>query len=127
LRWSTANSWRLTAGEPKIYEENGVKIFAFPTDHILIGAVNYRLEWNGLSMAFTGDSIPTRQEAEQSKGVDVFVHELFIDAPIFAEKNNMPLQIAESVVDEHTPADMLGRVFSIAKPKLGVRMLATAI
>ena len=40
--------------------------------------------------------------------------------PTIAEKNNMPLQIAENVVDEHTPADMLGRVFSIAKPKLGV-------
>ncbi|MEE8626129.1 MAG: guanitoxin biosynthesis MBL fold metallo-hydrolase GntH [Acidiferrobacterales bacterium] len=103
-----------------IYEEKGVKIYAFPIDHILIGAVGYRLEWNGLSMAFTGDSIPTRHEAEQSKGVDVFIHELFIDAPTFAEKNNMPLKIAENVVDEHTPADMLGRVFSIAKPKLGV-------
>jgi ribonuclease Z len=103
-----------------VYEENGVKIYAFPIDHILVGAVGYRLEWNGLSMAFTGDSIPTRHEAEQSEGVDVFIHELFIDAPTFAERNNMPLQIAENVVDEHTAADMLGRVFSIAKPKLGV-------
>jgi ribonuclease Z len=85
-----------------VYDENGVKIYAFPVDHLLIGAVGYRLEWGGLSMAFTGDSVPTRQEAEQSKG------------------NNMPLQIAQNVVDEHTPADMLGRVFSIAKPKLGV-------
>ncbi len=71
-------------------------------------------------MAFTGDSVPTRQEAIQSKGVDVFIHELFIDAPTFAKRNNMPLQIAQNVVNEHTPADMLGRVFSIAKPKLGV-------
>ncbi len=46
-----------------VYDENGVKIYAFPIDHILIGAVGYRLEWNGLSMAFTGDSVPTRQEA----------------------------------------------------------------
>ncbi|MEC4668481.1 MAG: hypothetical protein VST65_02980, partial [Nitrospirota bacterium] len=69
---------------------------------------------------FTGDSVPTRQEAEQSKGVDVFIHELFIDAPTFAKRNNMPLQIAQNVVDEHTPADLLGRVFSIAEPKLGV-------
>ncbi len=113
---------QFTPSNPRalVYEENGVKISAFPTDHILIGAVGYRLEWNGLSMAFTGDSIPTRQEAEQSKGVDVFIHELFIDAPTFAERNNMPLQVAENVVAEHTPADMLGRVFSIAKPRLGV-------
>jgi len=103
-----------------IYKENGVKIYAFPVDHILIGAVGYRLEWNGLSMAYTGDSIPTTFEAEQAKGVDVFLHELFIDAPTFSQKNNMPLKIAENVVDEHTSADMLGRVFSIAKPKLGV-------
>jgi ribonuclease Z len=71
-------------------------------------------------MAFSGDSIPTRHEAEQSAGVDVFIHELFIDAPIFAEKNNMPLQIAENVVHEHTSAEDLGRVFAIARPKLGV-------
>lgn len=103
-----------------VYNENGVKIYAFPVDHILIGAVGYRLEWNGLSMVYTGDSIPTKFEAEQAKGVDVFLHELFIDAPTFAEKNNMPLEIAENVVYEHTSADMLGRVFSIAKPKLGV-------
>ncbi|MEH6585702.1 MAG: guanitoxin biosynthesis MBL fold metallo-hydrolase GntH [Halioglobus sp.] len=103
-----------------VYKENGVEIYAFPVDHILIGAVGYRLEWNGLSMAYTGDSIPTTFEAEQAKGVDVFLHELFIDAPTFSQKNNMPLKIAENVVAEHTSADMLGRVFSIAKPKLGV-------
>jgi len=103
-----------------VYDQNGVKIFAFPVDHILIGAVGYRLEWNGLSMAYTGDSVPTRFESEQARGVDVFIHELFIDAPTFAEKNNMPLKIAESVVNEHTSAEMLGRVFSIAEPRLGV-------
>jgi len=103
-----------------VYEENGVKIYAFPVDHILMGSVGYRLEWNGLSMAFTGDSIPTRHEAEQSKGVDVFIHELFIDAETFSEKNNMPLEIAQNIVHEHTSADKLGQVFSIAEPKLGV-------
>jgi len=103
-----------------VYDENDVKIFAFPVDHILEGAVGYRLEWNGLSMAYTGDSIPTRYEAEQAAGVDVFVHELFIDAPTFAKQNSMPLMIAESVVREHTPADMLGRIFAIAEPALAV-------
>ena len=103
-----------------VYNENGVKIYAFPVDHIMIGAVGYRLEWKGMSMVYTGDSIPTKFEAEQAQGVDVFIHELFIDAPTFSEKNSMPLKIAEKVVNEHTPADMLGRVFSIAKPILGV-------
>jgi len=103
-----------------VYDENGVKIYAFPVDHLLQGAVGYRLEWNGLSFVYTGDSVPTSFEAEQSKGVDVFVHEMFIDAPILAEKNNMPLQVAENVVNEHTPPSKLGEVFSIAHPTLGV-------
>jgi ribonuclease Z len=113
---------QFTASNPiaLVYDENDVKIYAFPVDHILEGAVGYRLEWNGLSMAYTGDSKPTRHEAEQAAGVDVFIHELFIDAPTFAKRNNMPLEIAENVVYEHTPADMLGRIFTIAKPALGV-------
>jgi ribonuclease Z len=104
-----------------VYDENGVRIYAFPILHLLVGAVGYRLEWNGLSMAFTGDSEPTTQEAEQAAGVDVFIHEAFISPASFAEKNNMPLQVAENIVYmAHTPPDMLGRVFDIAKPVLGV-------
>ena len=113
---------QFTASNPMglVYDENGVKIYAFPVDHLLEGAVGYRLEWNGLSMVYTGDSVPTRLEAEQAAGVDVFIHELFIDAPTFAKENNMPLAIAENIVREHTPADMLGRIFAIAEPVLGV-------
>jgi ribonuclease Z len=103
-----------------VYDTNGVKIYAFPVDHILEGAVGYRLEWNGLSFVYTGDSVPTSFEAEQSKGVDVFAHEMFIDAPTFAEKNSMPLQVAENIVSEHTPPSKLGEIFSIAQPNLGV-------
>ena len=116
------DSSKFTPDNPRmlVYDENDVKIYAFPVDHILVGAVGYRLEWNGLSVVYTGDSIPTVFESEQAEGVDVFIHELFIDAPTFADRNNMPLMIAESVVDEHTSAENLGRVFSIAKPRLGV-------
>ncbi len=104
-----------------VYDENDVTIYAFPIMHILVGAVGYRLEWNGLSMAFTGDSEPTTQESEQGAGVDVFIHEAFISPEAFAEKNNMPLEVAENIVYKaHTPPDMLGRVFDIARPVLGV-------
>jgi len=104
-----------------VYNDNGVKVYAFPILHILVGAVGYRLEWNGLSMAFTGDSEPTKQEAEQAAGVDVFIHEAFITPEAFAEKGNIPLKVAQNIVyNAHTPPDMLGRVFDIARPVLGV-------
>lgn len=104
-----------------VYDENDVKVYAFPVLHILVGSVGYRLEWNGLSMVFTGDSEPTTQEAEQAAGVDVFIHEVFITPEAFSEKGNIPLQVAENIVYKaHTPPDMLGRVFDIARPVLGV-------
>ncbi|GJL57055.1 MAG: metal-dependent hydrolase [Nitrospirales bacterium] len=103
-----------------IYEKNGVKIFAFPVDHILVGSSGYRLEWRGLSMAFTGDSIPTTFEAEQAKGVDVFIHELFVEASTMSKHGKMPLSLATKVIDHHTSAEQLGEIFSIAKPALGV-------
>ena len=40
------------------YDENGVKIYAFPVIHALAGSMGYRLEWNGLTFVYTADSQP---------------------------------------------------------------------
>jgi len=107
--------------EQLIYNQDGVKIFAFPVVHLLEGSVGYRLEYKGLSFVYTGDSEPTQFEAERAKGVDVFVHEIFIDPVTFAEKNNMPLKVATLIAEKaHTSPEFLGKIFSIAQPHLGV-------
>lgn len=113
---------QLTPDNPKmlVYDENDVKIYAFPVVHCIYGAVGYLLEWNGLSFSFHGDGSPSRIEAELVKGVDVFMHEVFLDPETFARKNNMPLQIAKNVVGEHTTGDRFGQLMEIARPKLGV-------
>ena len=103
-----------------VYDENDVKIYAFPTVHCIYGTVGYRLEWNGLSFTFHGDGSPSAVEAEQAKGVDVFMHEVFLDAETFARKNNMPLQIAKNVVGEHTTGDRFGQLMEMVQPSLGV-------
>ena len=103
-----------------VYDENDVKIYAFPVAHILFGAVGYRLEWKGLSMTFHGDGEPNTFEAEQAQGVDVFMHEAFLDAQTFSTKMNIPLPIAQNVAGAHSTPDRLGRLFNIARPKLGV-------
>jgi len=103
-----------------VYEENDVRIYAFPVAHILIGAVGYRLEYKGLSMTFHGDGEPCTFEAEQAKGVDVFMHEGFLDAQTFSTAMNLPLPIAQNVARVHATPDRLGRLFDIAQPKLGV-------
>jgi ribonuclease Z len=102
------------------YDENGVKIYAFPVIHALAGSMGYRLEWNGLTFVYTADSQPSTFEAEQGKGADVFVHEIFPSADEFAHYNHMPLEAAEGVMREHTTPKELGMVYTIAKPRLGV-------
>lgn len=113
---------QLTPDNPStlVHEENGVKISAFPVIHCIYGSIGYRLEWNGLSMTFHGDGSPSSFEAEQAQGVDVMMHEGFIDAETFSKKSSIPLQITQNIVGEHTTGERFGQLMNIAKPKLGV-------
>jgi len=103
-----------------VYEENGVRIAAFPAVHGIYGAVGYRLDWNGLSISFHGDGAPTSVEAEQAKGVDVFMHEGFLDAETFSRKGGMPPEQAAAVVSAHTTGEQFGELCRLAEPKLAV-------
>jgi ribonuclease Z len=113
---------KLGPDNPKmlVYDENDVQIYAFPTVHCIYGTIGYLLEWNGLSFSFHGDGTPSAVEAEQAKGVDVFMHEVFLDAVTFARKGNIPLHIAKLVVGEHTTGDRFGQLMEIVQPGLGV-------
>ena len=106
--------------ESLVYDENGVKIYAFPVMHCIYGALGYRLEWNGLAVSFHGDGEPNEFEARRVQAADVVVHEGFLDAPTFAEKNGFSVDMAKRVLTAHTTPDMLGRLFDISKPVLGV-------
>ena len=103
-----------------VYDENGVKIYAFPVVHCIEGSLGYRLEWNGLVFVYTADSEPSTFEAEQAKGADVFIHEVFPSPEDFAAITKMPLEHSKNALGEHTLPEELGLVFSIAKPGLGV-------
>ena len=41
-----------------VYDQRGVVIKSFPAVHIYDGPVSYRLEWNGLTFVFSGDTTP---------------------------------------------------------------------
>jgi ribonuclease Z len=43
-----------------VYDRNGVVIKSFPAVHIYDGPVSYRLEWNGLTFVFSGDTTPSQ-------------------------------------------------------------------
>ena len=50
-----------------VYNENGVKITSFPAIHIRDGSVSFRLDWNGLSFVFGGDSVPNKWFLKEAK------------------------------------------------------------
>lgn len=67
--------------------DSGVKITHFPAVHARQGAISYKLEWNGLSMIFTGDTKPNYYVVRQAtKGVDVLIHEMTPPAEVWVEK-----------------------------------------
>jgi ribonuclease Z len=93
----------------------------FPVLHIMDGAIGYRLEWNGLSMVWTGDTQPSHFVAENAKDVDVLIHETAPTPERYSQATGLPLEAAKIVVaNSHTPAKALGKLFQLAKPRLGV-------
>ena len=103
------------------YDHNGVVIKHFPVLHIMDGAIGYRLEWNGLSMVWTGDTQPNHFVTKNAKDVDLLIHETAPTPERYSQATGLPLAAAKTVVaNSHTPAKALGKVFQLANPRLGV-------
>ena len=60
-----------------VYEDAGVKIISFPAVHQVDGPVSFRLEWNGLTFVYSGDTTPSQIFIDNAKEADVVVHETF--------------------------------------------------
>ena len=104
-----------------VYEENGAKITSFPAIHIMDGAVSFRLDWNGLSFVFGGDSAPNKWFMKEAKGVDVVVHECFFTPEQWMRISGFPYKQAYWVTSMiHTPPQGFGKIMSAIKPRLAV-------
>ncbi len=104
-----------------VYEENGITVTSFPAVHIMAGAVSYRIDWNGMSIVYSGDTTINNFMVEQGQNVDLLIHETFLPADIFSEKTGMALENAMVVVNEiHTPAKAAGVIFELTQPKMAV-------
>ena len=138
----TELDWRKTGrnadGTPNndniAYNYNGVKITHFPAVHTREGSVSYKLEWNGLSMIYCGDTLPNQYMIDQAKpGVDVLIHEIVVPADIWVSKMGVDptthpaaVQQAQDVQDSsHTPQKAYGYILDQIKqtgtpPRLAV-------
>lgn len=104
-----------------VYEENGVKVTSFPAIHIRDGSVSYRLDWNGLSFVFGGDSAPNKWFIKEASGADVVVHECFFTPENWMDIAGFPYKQAYWVTSViHTPPQGFGKLMSTVKPRMAV-------
>jgi ribonuclease Z len=103
-----------------IYEENGVVIKSIPAIHFEQSA-SFILEWNGLRMAFVGDSLPNKWWVEHTQGVDLSIFECFFPPDLAMKKWGFSDQEALNAVTMiHSTAQFFGKMMAMTKPKHAV-------
>lgn len=103
-----------------IYEEDGVVIRTIPAIH-LEGSVSFILEWKGMKIAFSGDTLANQWWTEYAKGADLAIHECFLTNEDFVTKYKFQPEEAIYVSTlVHTTAPVFGKVMSLTKPKKAV-------
>jgi ribonuclease Z len=109
-----------TAVNNVIYEENGVVIRTIPAMH-LEQAVSFILEWNGMTLAFSGDTVPNKYWIEHTKGVDFAIHECFLTPNLAVSKWGFtPEEALNALTKIHATAALFGKVMALTQPKHAV-------
>ena len=103
-----------------VYDENGVKVIHWQRSHAKDGASAYRLDWNGLSVVWTGDGRPSLLDAEYAAGADVYITETQPElVEISSGVQGVPPFLGRYTLDtHHTPAHAAGYVAKRANPRL---------
>ncbi|WIA34413.1 hypothetical protein OEZ86_012748 [Tetradesmus obliquus] len=101
-----------------VYSRNGVKVTATPVDHYRTGGpVAYRLEWQGLSFTYSGDTRPTDTLAQLAAGSDVFIMQNM--GPI-EDLARLSFESQLLINTSHITPQQAGHLFAAAQPRLAV-------
>jgi ribonuclease Z len=105
------------AGESVVFDEGGVAVTAFLVDHgeHIKPAYGYRVQHGKRSVVISGDTRYSENLIKHAKGADLLLHEV-ATAP--AEGRDRPE--VKSVLDHHTSAAEVGRLFAQVRPRLAV-------
>ncbi len=104
-----------------IYNENDVIIRSFPAAHGPDGSVSFLLQWNGLSFAFSGDTVPNKWFVKHTRGADISVHESFLASVLLIKKQGFNVLESLNVGTQgHTSPEQFGKVMSLTKPRMAV-------
>ena len=103
-----------------IYNENGATIKTIPAIHFEQSA-SFILEWNGLKVAFVGDSLPNKWWVENTQGMDLSIFEAFFPPSLAMEKWGFTQEEAlNAVTTIHSTAQFFGKMMAMTRPKHAV-------
>lgn len=104
-----------------VYQEDGVTIRSFPAIHTGDGPVSYALEYAGLKVVFSGDTVPNKWFVEYAKGADLVIHESFQSPDQLVKFYNQPPQLAwRACCEFHTSPQSFGKIMSTVQPRHAV-------
>jgi ribonuclease Z len=103
-----------------VYEQNGVTVTSFPAIHALSGAVGYRIDFAGLTVAHSGDTCPGWPLVRACEGgVDLLIHECFPPAAALAAATGLSIERATIALNAaHTSPRAAGKVFGLVRPRV---------
>jgi ribonuclease Z len=103
-----------------IYDHNGVVIRSLPAVHFE-QAASLILEWNGMKIAYMGDSLPNKWWIEHANGADLAIGECFLPPDLAAQKWGFsPEEALNAVTMIHANAVFAGKVMAMTKAKHNV-------
>lgn len=106
-------------GPGVVFEEGGLKVTAFAVSHGRqdTPAYGYRVDYRGLSAAFSGDTRYFEPIVGTVRGVDVLVHEVVSPE---VEARRAGTTSIERTIANHTSPEQAGQIFARVKPRLAV-------
>ena len=97
-----------------VYQNNGVTVTAFLVDHGPVKpAFGYRVDYQGHSVVFSGDTKPSDNLVQHAKGADVLLHEVLVTDTSGNPTNN-------PIVAYHSSPEQAAGIFQQVAPKLAV-------
>jgi ribonuclease Z len=103
-----------------IYDENDVVIRSIPAIHFEQSA-SFILEWNGLTLGFSGDSLPNKWWLEHTQGIDLSIHEcIFTPNMAMAKWSFSEQEALNAMTTIHSNPTFFGRVMAMTRPKHAV-------
>ncbi|MHC4452636.1 MAG: guanitoxin biosynthesis MBL fold metallo-hydrolase GntH [Planctomycetota bacterium] len=103
-----------------IYNHNGVVIKSIPAVHLEQSA-SFILEWNGLRLAYSGDTLPNKWWIEHTKGADLSIHEcIFMPDMAMSKWGFSGPEALNAMTTVHANPEFFGKVMALTRPKHAV-------